>query len=83
GAAKDDPTFAALRQWRLERSKTDGVPAYVVFHDATLAEIAARGPRSLKELGKISGVGPTKLQRYGEEVLRVLVGKKAQVGKKA
>jgi DNA helicase-2/ATP-dependent DNA helicase PcrA len=66
------PLFEALRTWRLDRAKRDGVPAYVVFHDATLAEIAARRPRSLTELRAISGVGPTKLERYGEEVLATL-----------
>jgi DNA helicase-2/ATP-dependent DNA helicase PcrA len=63
------PAFGALRKWRLDRAKADGVPAYVVFHDATLAEIARQGPRSLEELASIAGVGPAKLDRYGEEVL--------------
>jgi ATP-dependent DNA helicase UvrD/PcrA len=66
------PAFGALRKWRLERAKADGVPAYVVFHDATLAEIARQSPRSLAELASIAGVGPAKLDRYGEEVLASL-----------
>ena len=66
------PAFGVLRKWRLERAKTDGVPAYVVFHDATLAEIAAQAPRTLSELAGIAGVGPAKLDRYGEEVLAQL-----------
>jgi DNA helicase-2/ATP-dependent DNA helicase PcrA len=66
------PEVRALKAWRLERSKADEVPAYVVFHDATLASIAASRPRSLAELGRVSGVGPAKLERYGEEVLGVL-----------
>lgn len=66
------PVFEALRKWRMDRAKRDGVPAYVVFHDATLAAIAERRPRSLTELRTISGVGPTKLERYGEEVLATL-----------
>jgi ATP-dependent DNA helicase UvrD/PcrA len=66
------PTFDALKSWRLERAKADAVPAYVVFNNTTLAEIAERQPRSLGELALISGVGPAKLERYGEEVLRVL-----------
>jgi superfamily II DNA helicase RecQ len=61
-----------LKAWRLERSKADEVPAYVVFSNATLAEIAERQPASLAELASVSGVGPAKLERYGEEVLRVL-----------
>jgi DNA helicase-2/ATP-dependent DNA helicase PcrA len=62
----------ALRTWRLERAKTDEVPAYVVFHNATLAEIAARRPRTLAELALVPGVGPAKLERYGEELLAAL-----------
>jgi DNA helicase-2/ATP-dependent DNA helicase PcrA len=68
----DDPVFAELKKWRLERSRADEVPAYVVFHNATLAEIAARKPSSLRDLGTVPGVGPTKLERYGDEVLSVL-----------
>jgi DNA helicase-2/ATP-dependent DNA helicase PcrA len=66
------PVFDALKSWRLERATADAVPAYVVFNNATLAEIAERQPRTLGELALIAGVGPTKLERYGEEVLRVL-----------
>jgi DNA helicase-2/ATP-dependent DNA helicase PcrA len=63
---------AALRQWRLQRAKRDGVPAYVVFHDATLVEIAARRPSTLAGLRSIPGIGPTKLERYGDDVIAVL-----------
>jgi DNA helicase-2/ATP-dependent DNA helicase PcrA len=66
------PAFGALREWRLERAKADEVPAYVVFHNATLAEIAERQPRTLAELAVIPGVGPAKLDRYGEDVLATL-----------
>ena len=66
------PAFAALRAWRAERAKADEVPAYVVFHNATLAEIADRRPRTLAELGRIPGIGPTKLERYGADVLSAL-----------
>jgi DNA helicase-2/ATP-dependent DNA helicase PcrA len=62
----------ALKAWRRERAKADGVPAYVVLHDSTLAEIAASGPRSLFELGRVKGMGPAKLERYGDEILAVL-----------
>jgi DNA helicase-2/ATP-dependent DNA helicase PcrA len=62
----------ALRDWRLERSRADGVPAYVVFHDSTLAEIERLAPATMGELGRVSGVGPTKLERYGDAVLGVL-----------
>jgi DNA helicase-2/ATP-dependent DNA helicase PcrA len=70
--ADQGPVFGALREWRLERAKADEVPAYVVFHNATLAEIAGRQPRTLSELALVPGVGPAKLARYGEEVLAAL-----------
>src|SRR5581483_5047527 len=66
------PGFDALKQWRLERAKADEVPAYVVFHNATLAEIAERRPQTLAELARVPGVGPAKLERYGDEVLAAL-----------
>jgi DNA helicase-2/ATP-dependent DNA helicase PcrA len=71
-AADLGPAFAALKEWRASRAREDAIPAYVIFHNATLAEIAERQPRTLGELALIAGVGPTKLERYGEEVLRVL-----------
>ncbi len=64
--------FERLRAWRAATAKTKGVPAYVVFHDATLREIATRLPTTLAELGTISGVGVTKLDTYGAELLEVL-----------
>ena len=60
------------RSKRRERSKSDEVPAYVVFHDSTLAEIASRSPQSLGELAQVPGVGPSKLERYGRDVLETL-----------
>jgi DNA helicase II / ATP-dependent DNA helicase PcrA len=66
------PAFRTLKQWRLDRAKADEVPAYVVFHNSTLEEIAERGPRTLAELASVPGVGPSKLERYGEEVLAAL-----------
>jgi DNA helicase II / ATP-dependent DNA helicase PcrA len=68
----DDPVYAALKQWRLRRATADELPAYVVFHNTTLAEIAGRRPRDLGELSAVPGVGPAKLERYGSEVLAVL-----------
>src|SRR5207248_8566352 len=61
-----------LRRWRLETARSTGVPAYVVFHDSTLSAIAAARPSSLVELLRVSGVGDSKLRKYGEEVLEVL-----------
>jgi ATP-dependent DNA helicase RecQ len=64
--------FERLRTWRGATAKEQGVPAYVIFHDATLRQIAARLPSTLEDLGTISGVGETKLARYGEGVLETL-----------
>ena len=63
--------LAALKAWRGEVAREHSLPAYVIFHDATLAAIAARAPQALADLEGISGIGATKLERYGEEVLRV------------
>ncbi|MFF4362329.1 DNA helicase RecQ [Streptomyces sp. NPDC001604] len=66
------PAFEALRAWRAEQAREQGVPAYVIFHDATLREIATAWPTSVTQLGGISGVGEKKLATYGEGVLEVL-----------
>ncbi|MBV8256845.1 MAG: ATP-dependent DNA helicase UvrD2 [Actinobacteria bacterium] len=68
----ETPEVAALKAWRLERARAEEVPAYVVFNDRTLAELVARTPRTLTELAAVPGIGPAKLQRYGEELLREL-----------
>ena len=64
--------FDRLKEWRRKRAQADSVPAYVVFHDRTLAEIATRKPRDWADLASIAGVGPTKLERYADEVLAVV-----------
>jgi ATP-dependent DNA helicase RecQ len=64
--------FAALKAWRAEVAREHNLPAYVVFHDATLAEMARAQPGSLDALAQISGVGAKKLEAYGREILRVL-----------
>ncbi|WP_031128961.1 DNA helicase RecQ, partial [Streptomyces aureocirculatus] len=66
------PVFEALRAWRAAQAREQGVPAYVIFHDATLREIATARPGSVAELGGIGGVGEKKLATYGEGVLEVL-----------
>ncbi|MDV9195759.1 DNA helicase RecQ [Streptomyces sp. Wh19] len=66
------PVFEALRAWRGAQAKEQGVPAYVIFHDATLREIATVRPDSVSALGGISGLGEKKLTTYGEGVLEVL-----------
>jgi ATP-dependent DNA helicase RecQ len=71
--AAGEARYAALRTWRAEVAREHGFPAYVIFHDAALAEMAARQPASLAELGEISGVGAKKLDAYGEAILKVLV----------
>ena len=62
--------FENLRAWRAEVARSHGVPAYVIFHDATLRELALACPQTLEDLGHISGVGVRKRDAYGEEVLR-------------
>ncbi len=66
------PVFEKLRAWRSVMAKEQGVPAYVVFNDATLREIATQVPRTLTDLAKVSGVGAAKLERYGDAVLDCL-----------
>ncbi|MFJ9470538.1 DNA helicase RecQ [Streptomyces caniferus] len=69
------PVFEALRGWRGRTAKEQGVPAYVIFHDATLREIATARPTTTDELGTISGVGENKLAKYGSQLLDVLAGR--------
>jgi len=67
--AAADPLFDALRQARRALAAEAGVPAYVIFHDSTLREIAAARPTTLAELAQVNGVGRTKLERYGDAML--------------
>ena len=66
--------FAALKAWRAEVAREHNLPAYVIFHDATLAAIAERAPQTAAELTGISGMGAAKLEKYGAAVLEVCVG---------
>jgi ATP-dependent DNA helicase RecQ len=66
------PVFERLRAWRGATAKEQGVPAYVVFHDATLRQIAALNPATLDALGGISGIGENKLAKYGQQILDTL-----------
>jgi DNA helicase-2/ATP-dependent DNA helicase PcrA len=68
----DERVFEALREWRLDTARRADVPAFVVFTDATLTAIAERAPGDLGSLAQITGVGPAKLDRYGEAVLSLL-----------
>lgn len=65
----DQPLFEALRELRAQLAREQNVPAYVIFHDSTLRNIAERRPSSLDELAQVGGIGGTKLARYGEQVL--------------
>jgi len=71
-AGPTDPLFEALRERRRELAREQGVPPYVIFHDATLREMAAVKPRDARGLGEISGVGTRKLEAYGDAFLEVL-----------
>jgi ATP-dependent DNA helicase RecQ len=64
--------FEALRSWRMEIAREHAVPAYTVFHDSTLRELARTLPKSLDELRGITGIGATKLERYGEALVGVV-----------
>jgi DNA helicase II / ATP-dependent DNA helicase PcrA len=68
----DDPLYAALKRWRLETAKAEERPAYVIFHNSTLAEIVRRAPRTRDELAAVPGIGPAKLERYADGVLAAL-----------
>jgi ATP-dependent DNA helicase RecQ len=71
----DAVLLAALKQWRLERSRADKVPAFVILHDSTLEHLCLRKPASLPELRGVPGIGETKLERYGKEILELLRGR--------
>ena len=68
----DESLFEQLRAWRLERARTDEVPAFVVLHDATLRELASSKPTSRDELAGVKGLGPAKLERYADDVLALI-----------
>ena len=70
--ARDDALFERLRHWRSETARARNVPAYVIFNDATLTDIAHARPASLDDLSAISGVGDRKLEAYGEQILSLV-----------
>jgi ATP-dependent DNA helicase RecQ len=72
------PLFELLRAWRAATAKDQGVPAYVIFHDATLRQIATDSPSTLGGLGRISGVGENKLARYGQQILDIVAAHAAE-----
>ncbi|WP_078970491.1 DNA helicase RecQ [Streptomyces natalensis] len=71
------PVFETLRAWRGRTAKEQGVPAYVIFHDATLREIATARPTTTAALGTVNGVGENKLAKYGQQILEVLAGEES------
>jgi ATP-dependent DNA helicase RecQ len=71
-AGIDSSLLAALKHWRLERSRSDKVPAFVILHDSTLEHLCGSRPKTLAALRQTPGIGDQKLQRYGEEILEVL-----------
>ena len=71
-STEQEALFQALRAWRSTTSREQGVPAYVVFGDATLVAVAAAKPRTLADLDGITGVGAKKLESYGEALLEVV-----------
>jgi len=64
--------FNALRSLRAELAKEQNVPAFVIFHDSTLRNIAEQRPTSIDALGKVGGIGGTKLARYGERLVEIV-----------
>jgi DNA helicase-2/ATP-dependent DNA helicase PcrA len=74
GAGPGSPLLVALKEWRREEAKERSLPAYVIFHDRTLADIADRRPTTIPELLSVSGVGPAKVANYGEAVLAIVQG---------
>jgi DNA helicase-2/ATP-dependent DNA helicase PcrA len=71
--ADRSPLSNALRAWRTARARADAVAPFIVFHDSTIEAIAASRPRSIAELRRVPGVGPMKLDRYGQEIITVVV----------
>ncbi|WP_250484238.1 DNA helicase RecQ [Caballeronia sp. GaOx3] len=71
-SAREKARWDRLRSWRAETAKSDGVPAYVIFHDATLAEIVRSDPDTIDDLRHIPGIGVRKLERFGDELLAVV-----------
>jgi superfamily II DNA helicase RecQ len=72
GRPTDEPLVAELRAWRSARARADAVPAYVVAHDTLLAALVEQRPGSVAALRRVKGMGPAKLERYGEEIIAIL-----------
>ena len=77
---EDLPLFNALRDWRAERAKRDGVPPYLVCTNRQLAEMVSSRPGSMHRLGAIAGIGKAKLENYGQELLALLARPRTEEG---
>src|SRR5207237_14406 len=71
-ALGEDALSLALRAWRTERARAEAMPPYVIAHDTTLIAIAEARPRTLSALRRVKGMGPQKVEKYGEELLSVI-----------
>jgi ATP-dependent DNA helicase RecQ len=76
-ATADGALLERLKAWRLAESRAQALPAYVILHDRTLAEIAAQRPRHLEKLAGISGIGAKKLERYGPALIEIVMQENA------
>ncbi len=72
--ASADPLFVALRAWRTERARADGMAPFIIAHDSTLHAITDARPVTLAQLRRVPGMGPLKLERYGSEIIAVVNG---------
>ncbi len=72
GVSDDNPLFAALKEWRTAQARVEAVPPYIVFHDQTLAAIADVKPPSAAALRRVKGIGPAKVEAYGDEILELV-----------
>jgi ATP-dependent DNA helicase RecQ len=73
---EDSPLMVALREWRLTAARSDGVPAYVVAPDSLLIDIADQRPATLPALRRVKGMGPSRLARYGAEILEIVAARR-------
>jgi DNA helicase-2/ATP-dependent DNA helicase PcrA len=72
----ESPLMQALRAWRTARARTDAIAPFIVAHDSMLIAIADAQPASIAELRRVKGMGPSKLDRYGEEILAVIAAER-------
>ena len=81
-SGRELPLFDCLKAWRGAEARNQGVPAYVVLHDSTLAEIARNRPANLDTLGSIGGIGAKKLEKYGVALIELVSAELAKVPEK-